>query len=244
MWLAMYVVSEPKQMSTLLQEQFTSVFSTPRYQEVAPGVSENSSAVNIESVVVDEDGIVKSIGCIKSGSAPGPDGIPPILLKSCADTLKAPLKTLWEKSFNLGLIPVDLKCGVIVPLHKGGSRCDVKNYRPITLTSHLIKIFERIIAKNLVNYMEETNLFNPRQHGFRASRSCLSQLLEHYQEVLSMMETGCAADVIYLDFAKAFDKVDHGILLRKLRAMGIGGPMLTWIQEFLVNRSQLVSVYG
>lgn len=87
-------------------------------------------------------------------------------------------------------------------------------------------------------------MFNPNQHGFRSGRSCLSQLLSHYDEILSILETGKNADVVYLDFSKAFDKVDHNLVLSKIQNLGIGGKILTWIQSFLTNRKQTIIVDG
>ena len=96
----------------------------------------------------------------------------------------------------------------------------------------------------LTEYLESENLLNDSQHGFRRGRSCLSQLLNHYQNLLTLMENNEVVDVIYLDFAKVFDRVDHGILLRKLRDLGIGSPLLKWIHSFLTNRKQCVVVDG
>ena len=87
-------------------------------------------------------------------------------------------------------------------------------------------------------------MLNPNQHGFRSNRSCLSQLLSHYEAILSLLEEGLGTDVVYLDFAKAFDKVDFGILLSKLKRFGIGGSIGKWIYSFLVNRTQRVLVNG
>ena len=149
---------------------------------------------------------------------------------------------LWCESMRSGRIPTDLKVGQITPVHKSGPRSEAKDYRPITLTSHIIKIIERVITKKLVDYLDANLLFNARQHGFRRNRSCLSQLMDHFQNILNILETGSNADVIYLDFAKAFDKVDHGILIRKLAKIGVGGNLLIWIHEFLDNRKQIVKV--
>ena len=132
--------------------------------------------------------------------------------------------------------------GLIVPIFKNGDRYEARNYRPVTLTSHLIKVFERVMVEKLVKYLEENSLFNERQHGFRANRSCLSQLMDHYQHILNIMEDGAKADIIYLDFAKAFNKVDHGILMRKMAKMGIAGEILCWIKAFLEGRQQVVRV--
>ena len=119
-----------------------------------------------------------------------------------------------------------------------------QNYRPITLTSHITKIFERIIVKQLETHLTCKDLYNCGQHGFRVGRSCLSQLLDHHQKIISMLQNGGAAYVIYLDFAKAFDKVDHVILIRKLRSLGISGIILQWIWNFLTNRSFIVTAEG
>ena len=124
---------------------------------------------------------------------------------------------------DTGNIPELLKLANIVPKHKGGSKAFAKNYRPISLTSHFIKIFERVIRKHIVKYLETNNLLNQGQHGFRSERSCLAQLIDHYDRVLHQCETGANVDVIYLDFAKAFNKIDHNILLSKIRNMGIRG---------------------
>ena len=128
-------------------------------------------------------------------------------------------------SLDTGNISELLKLANIVPIHKGGSKAFAKNYRPISLTSYLIKLFERVIRKHIVKYLETNNLLNQGQHGFRSERSCLTQLIDHYHRVLHQCETGANVDVIYLDFAKAFDKVDHNILLSKIRNMGIGGKV-------------------
>ena len=121
----------------------------------------------------------------------------------------------WRDSMDQGHVPILIKQANITPIHKGGSRSEAKNYRPISLISHLTKIFERVTREKLVP--EENTLLNANQHGFRSRRSCLTQLMENYDKILNMVEKGNNVDVIYLDFAKAFDKVDHGILCHKLK---------------------------
>ena len=88
--------------------------------------------------------------------------------------------------------------------------------------------------------MECHQLFNSNQHGFRGGRSCLSQLLNHFDKVTWILEHGKPVDVVYLDFAKAFDKVDTGITLRKLKSLGIQGEIGRWLTDFLTNRKQTV----
>ena len=92
--------------------------------------------------------------------------------------------------------------------------------------------------------MDENNLFNPNQHGFRSGRSCLSQLLEQYDLILNKLDEDANADVVYLDFSKAFDKVDHAIVLRKIKQLGIDRKLLQWLKSFLTERNQSVLVNG
>ena len=132
----------------------------------------------------------------------------------------------------------------IIPIHKGGHQGLPANYRPIALTSLIIKLFEKIVRTNIAEHLDSNNLLNNSQHGFRKGRSCVSQLLNHYDKILSLLESGLNVDVIYLDFAKAFDKVDHAIVLSKLSLLGIKGKLLDWIKSFLTDRTQYVVVNG
>ena len=95
-----------------------------------------------------------------------------------------------------------------------------------------------------MEFMNDNILFNHSQHGFRGGRSCLSQLLSHFDRITYELEKGNGVDVIYLDFAKAFDKLDHGITLHKLKALGIRGHLGRWIFTFLTGRQQSVVVDG
>ena len=103
---------------------------------------------------------------------------------------------------------------------------------------------EKILRNAIVKYLEENNLMNDNQHGFRIFRSCLSQLLDHYDLLLEIIQSKKNADVVYLDFCKAFDVVDHHILLRKLKSLGITGKVGKWIYQFLTGRTQYVTVNG
>ena len=131
-----------------------------------------------------------------------------------------------------------------MPIYKGGSRGEARNYRPVALTSHIIKVFEKVLRNHIVAHMEENNLLNPGQHGFRAGRSCLSQLLSHVENITQILEDGDNVDVIYLDFSKAFDKVDFLVTLRKIKLLGVTGNIGKWIYSFLTGRTQTVIVNG
>ena len=143
-----------------------------------------------------------------------------------------------------GFIADSYKKQIITPVFKKGSKAVAANYRPISLTSHIIKIFERIIRTKIVKHLETNNLLCKNQHGFLKGRSCLTQLLKHTDIILNNFLKGLDTDSIYLDFSKAFDKVDHQILLLKLSSYGIRGKLLSWIEEYLSNRIQTVVVNG
>ena len=151
---------------------------------------------------------------------------------------------IFRTSLRTGLIPRNLKLAYITPIHKGGSRADPANFRPVSLTSHVMKTWERVLRGTIVNFLEGNRKLDPRQHGSRGGRSTLSQLLIHQDEILTALEVGKNIDSVYLDFSKAYDKVDHGILMHKLRKLGITGSIGKWILNFLSGRKQEVLVSG
>jgi hypothetical protein len=166
-------------------------------------------------------------------------------VKEAKDNLCFPMAILWQKSMDTGEIPDLFRKAHVTPILKpGASRSEQSSYRPVSLTSHLVKTFERILKARLQNHLEFTIAFNKNQHGFRAKRSCLSQLLAHYEEILKGMEEGFNVDSIYLDFSKAFDKVDLGILCWKLKKMGIQGQLGVWLHNFLKDRKQIIIANG
>lgn len=227
-------------MADILSKQYSSVFSTPKH----PPPSTTDQPVQMGDIPLTRKDFEDMIDELDNTSAAGPDGFPAIFLKHCKKSLSRPLLILWRKCLDTGKTPETLKKSLIVPIHKGGNRTQPERYRPVALTSHLIKIFEKILRKHMTHFIEENDLFNANQHGFRSGRSCLSQLLSHYDEILSLLEQGKNADVVYLDFSKAFDKVDLNLALTKVQNLGIGGKILKWLQSFLTNRYQTVLVDG
>ena len=152
---------------------------------------------------------------------------------------------LFLQSLESGIIPDCLKRAAIVPIYKSGDKSLPSNYRPISLTPILMKIFERVIRKQVTQFLTERVYLNSTQHGFREGRSCLSAHLIVYDDLMLMFtELSCSVDMIYLDFSKAFDKVDHGVLLHKLRDMGIAGNLSIWLHSFLSNRYHFVRLQG
>merc|ERR1711942_456176 len=175
--------------------------------------------------------IIDAIKEVKNNAALGTDRFLAILLKECAEELSEPLYILWRHSLNNGDIAPLLKTAFICPILKPGSqRNHPKSYRPVSLTSHIIKAFERVIRTALVDYLQNNDLLPRDQHAYIKGRSTLSQLLNHIEDSIRNWEEGKATDTIYLDFAKAFDKVGHDILCHKLKALVYnGGKPITYL---------------
>ena len=237
-------VSDPQEISEIMKAQFESVFNLQTVPANVEEIMKDYGCRGLEDIVFTEADIESSIKEIPKNSSPGPDGVSAILLRECADVLKVPIYILWRASLDSGKLPKYMKSSIVTPVFKGGDRSQAENYRPISLISHLCKLFERIIVKKLTAYLGEADLYNTGQHGFRKGRSCLSQLIEHHQKVLTALEQHEGVDVVYLDFAKAFDKVDYDILLRKLKSIGVCGKLLRWLGDFLIGRKQSIKVSG
>jgi hypothetical protein len=174
----------------------------------------------------------------------GPDDIPPRFLKECAAVLTQHLHALFLHSLEAGCIPSEWKHCVVMPLHKGGQRTQASNYRPIALLSCISKVMESLVDDYIRHHLYTTGFLAQQQHGFRRAHSCNTNLLLATDSWSSHLESGRGVDVIYLDFAKAFDRVDHEILLAKVHRCGVDGSMLHWIRDYLQQRTFSVRVHG
>ena len=132
----------------------------------------------------------------------------------------------------------------VTPIFKQGSRNLPENYRPISLTCHLSKVMESIVRDVITQHLTKFNLILNSQHGFRRGRSCVTNLLAFLDKVTSYNDDRESVDIIFLDFAKAFDKVPHRRLMSKLKAHGIDGRVADRISDWLDNRLQRVCING
>ena len=176
----------------------------------------------------DEEATFHILKNIDVNKAPGPDGIAGVILKNCALNLAYPLSILYNISFSMGQLSSDWKVANIVPVHKKGDKSDVKNYRPISLTSLVMKVMEKYLRDEI--YSKCCHLINGKQHGFLPQKSCTTQLVTVLDDITQSMNSQNDVDVIYFDFAKAFDNVCHDIILHKLKHIyKIDGLMLNFI---------------
>ena len=121
--------------------------------------------------------------------------IPAKVIKACKQSLSKAFTLTWKDSYNKSSIPQCFKNQFIAPIYKKARTLNPGNYRPISLTSHAIKIFEKVMRKNLVHYLEDNNLLSNNQHGFRKGRRCLTQLLKHYDKILNNYLNNAETDV-------------------------------------------------
>ena len=238
--------SDPVRMGSILQEQYARAFSNPDKANLAEvRVSKLvAQSQSMTDLVFDEQDVLGAIKAMDRYSAVGPDKFPAIILKECGQVLAPVVTQLWRASLDSGDIAAKFKSQSVIPLFKKGNRSIAANYRPVSLTSHLIKMFERVFRAKLDDYIEAQNIINDDQHGFRTGRSCLTQLLHHVEDILNDLNADVNADILYLDFSKAFDKVDHAILLKKLNLYGIQGKVHRWLSNFLSGRTQHVVIDG
>ena len=247
------LISNKYEICCLLLDQFNSVFTKPNPDMIVTNpfsFFHTQSSMNednelyLTNIVLSEKIIFEAIHELSTRSAAGPDGIPSSLLVNCATELAPLLLIVFTHSLSSGVVPPSFKLAAITPVFKSGDRTTPNNYRPISLTSVFSKVLERIIRKQVSSFIDKKGCLNSTQHGFRSGRSCLSALLSVFDDIMHMLEDGGSVDMVYLDFSKAFDKVDHGILLHKLKALGITGHLGIWFFNFLTRQSHFVRLPG
>ncbi|MCP4459583.1 MAG: reverse transcriptase family protein, partial [Cytophagales bacterium] len=180
---------------------------------------------------------------LNASKAAGPDGIHGKVLKYCARSLAYPLSILFNLCFVTGCIPPDWKLASVVPVFKKDDKNSVENYRPISLTSLVMKVFERCIKTALFSVCED--VLDNRQHGFLNNRSCVTQMIPFAHDLALTIDDRSRSDIIYFDFAKAFDSVSHDLILKKLKEkFKVDGLMLRFIKAYLEGRKQQVVIGG
>ena len=174
----------------------------------------------------------------------GPNGIPTELLKMLNLPLSIPLSKIYNICISTGVQPEKLKLAHALPIYKKGSRLLVSNYRPISLLSNLNKIIEKIMHKRIYSFLEKYELLYSLQFGFRAQYSTTHALIHMTEAIRSALDSGHVTCGIFVDFQKAFDTVNHEILLQKLEHYGFRGVINDWFRSYLTDRSQKVVING
>uniref|UniRef100_A0A8R1HTK3 Reverse transcriptase domain-containing protein n=1 Tax=Caenorhabditis japonica TaxID=281687 RepID=A0A8R1HTK3_CAEJA len=173
-----------------------------------------------------------------------PDGIPAIFLKRTCTSIALPLSIIFRNSYNQAVLPSFWKTALVKPLHKKGSRSDPNNYRPISLTSAVGKVMEKMVRKSIILFLDDFKLLSNSQYGFRSKMGTESQLLSYQNKLVTNYLSKQTTFSVYIDFRKAFDTVGTKKLLIKLERYGIRNHLLRWLENFLSNRTQRVIING
>jgi len=239
-------VEDTLQIAEVFNNQFSSVFTAENMTEVpcSPTMFTGSENDKLSDIIFTEDEVLKRLQRLREDKSAGVDDIASRFLKAICSDLATPVTLLFSRSMMEGIVPHDWKLANVTPIYKHGSKKLAENYRPISLTCHLSKVMESIVRDVITQHLTKFNLILGSQHGFRRGRSCVTNLLAFLDKVTTYNDDKDSVDIIFLDFAKAFDKVPHRRLMLKLKAHGIDGRVINWISNWLENRMQRVCING
>ena len=202
----------------------------------------NPNSMYLRPVEVEE--VLKLIIGLQIKKAGGDDNIKPQLLKACRNTLKEPIIHIINLSFTKGIVPDKLKIAKVIPIYKKDDKSIPNNYRPISLLSILNKVMEKLMYQRVIEFLNKFKIIYEYQFGFRKDHSTVQAVIEIVDNILEELDKNNIIAGIYLDLSKAFDTVDHKILLYKLKHYGIRGLPLDWFKSYLTNRTQYTFING
>ena len=179
---------------------------------------------------------------LKAKFTAGPDCIPSFIVRDCASAFAKPLTIIFNLCTQSCLYPDLWKKSKICPVFKKDDKNKIENYRPIALLSNFSKVFESVLHNQLSFYV--TSQIVDQQHGFTSGKSTVTNLCMVAQYISENIDSNIQVDVVYTDFSKAFDRLDHGILLSKLPSFGFDDRLVKFIQDYLSDRSQYVQYRG
>ena len=199
-----------------------------------------------ENVVFDlpmltEDKVLKYLKKLDIRKSTGTDDIGPRLLRMSSPIIAESLTYICNLSIKTGSFPEKWKEAKVKPLHKGGPSNDPNNFRPISILPVLSKLFEKHVHEGLITFLESYKLLHDTQSGFRRNHSCETAIIHMVEKWLKALDNGELVGVIFVDFRKAFDLVDHNILLKKLEIYQFSQVTLNWFKSYLSERKQIVT---
>ena len=213
----------------------------PLYQTNPTSYIKQSSPDSMFITPVTNEELVNIVMALKS-SSPGWDGLTADIIKSNINLFIQPLIHICNLSFSNGVFPAELKVAKVMPMYKTGDKMTLNNYRPISTLPIFSKILERLMYNRLLSYINKNNILYSHQFGFRTNHGtdlALISLVDYISNALNQGELVCG---VFLDFSKAFDTINHKILLNKLYKYGIRGIVLNWFDDYLSQREQYVTI--
>lgn len=249
-------VDDPKVIAEQFNEYFVNVPNSLSTSLIAPSIDQKEAydrVFNANHVSnsffwspVSCEEVELFISRLKGGTATGDDGISTALVKTISHVISPVLAYIFNKSFAEGIFPQNMKIARVVPIFKKGQAASIGNYRPISLLSVFSKVFEKIVKFRLINFMDKLNVISDVQFGFREGLSTEMALRRFMMLVHNSLNSNDKNRVtgVFLDIRKAFDTVNHDILLRKMERVGIRGLVHKWFASYLEERHQYVFLNG
>lgn len=222
-----------------LMQYFESVY-IPSGQSV--NLPPSTPAAHLNDITFSADVVLQKMQTLKRRSSVTPDRLPPILFAQLADVLAGPLSIILTRSFEDGEVPTLFKESIVTAIHKKGKRYLPENYRPVAQCVIPCLIMEKIVVDNITEFLSANGHLDPNQHGFTKGRSTETQLLEVSQDWALARNRRVTLHVLYFDFSRAFDRVDHTLLLVKIASLGIGPRIIKWLNAYLSDRTFRVRV--
>lgn len=223
-------------------DEFARYFSGFYTASLPAGLDFEESLVScgVDSLSCEE--VLAAMQRLKPRLTCGPDLVPSFLIRDCAAVLCHPLTKLYNLALRSNTFPSMWKVGRVCPIFKKGSKEDITNYRPITILSNFSKVFESVLYARI--YVSISPAINCRQHGFVSRRSTVTNLVCFTQFLAESLDNNCQVDVVFTDFSRAFDSIDHGILVDKLKSFGLSKSLIAFLVSYLSDRRQYVEFRG
>jgi hypothetical protein len=190
----------------------------------------------------DEDEVLKTILSLNNSKAYDYYNISTEIIKTLANHVKYPIAYLFNESVNEGIFPSLLKFSKVIPVYKNNDSTDPNNYRPISLLPIISKVFESLMLRRLNDFLLKFNIIDKSQHGFRKGFSTTTAAFQYIEKIYESLDNRKKPLGLFIDLSKAFDLVDHNILLTKLEGIGVRGRAHDWFKSYLSNRKQMVCV--
>jgi len=188
--------------------------------------------------------VINIVSAFQNKQSFGFDNIPVNIMKSSISYIAEPIAAIINSSLDTGIFPDILKVARVCPIFKSGDKSDFQNYRPISVLPSFSKIFEKVVQCRLLSYLHSNSILCSNQFGFRKNHSTYMALIDLYDKISLAIDKNEFSMGIFIDLSKAFDTLDHNILLKKLEHYGIRGKALDWFKSYLHNRKQCVSLNG